>query len=139
MAVPLSASTACKTTRSSGTGRRLLLCSFTSTAKSSSGCTGRAGSCSVTVTSLRSVRTYHAKKPTSSTASDAKKTANDVRLTAAAANSTASSSAQPTLPAMERFLRAGARHGVQNIVKDILHCIAAGAGLFGQAHRQKSR
>lgn len=62
-----------------------------------------------------------------------------MRLTAAAANSTASSSAQPTLPAMERFLRAGARHGVQNIVKDILHCIAAGAGLFGQAQTVAGR
>ena len=40
---------------------------------------------------------------------------------------------------MERFLRAGARHGVQNIVKDILHCIAAGAGLFGQAQTVAGR
>ena len=113
-AVPLSASAACTATRSSGIGRRPVLCSCTTAANSSPGRTGFVGSCKPACTSRRSVRASHTRNAVPTSPSASSSTANGARLIAAMANSTASVSPQPTLPAMAAaLLRAGTRHGVQ--------------------------
>ena len=132
MAVPLSASSARSTARSSGTVRRPAFCRCTVTANASPGRTGLAGSCKAAVTCRRSVRASHHKNAVNTIASASRNTTNGARLTAAAQNSTASSRPQPTLPAMGRFLRAGARHSVQHVGNHVFHRLPAGAGLLGQ-------
>lgn len=99
MAVPLSASSARSTARSSGTVRRPAFCRCTVTANASPGRTGLAGSCKAAVTCRRSVRASHHKNAVNTIANASRNTTNGARLTAAAQNSTASNRPQPTLGA----------------------------------------